>query len=84
MSAAFCRHDALLRGAVDAHGGVVFATGGDGIAAVFGRAVDAVRAAAGAQRAMCRGGVAHAEMRVRMGVHTGEAEDAMATTSARR
>jgi DNA-binding SARP family transcriptional activator len=74
MSGALRRHDALLRGAVEAHEGVVFATGGDGVAAVFGRAVDAVRAAAAAQQALA------AEewpvpLRVRMGVHTGEAEE---------
>jgi predicted ATPase/DNA-binding SARP family transcriptional activator len=74
MSGALQRHDALLRGAVGAHDGVVFATGGDGVAAVFGRAVDAVRAAAAAQHVLAAEQWS-VPMRVRMGVHTGEAEE---------
>jgi class 3 adenylate cyclase len=74
MSAALQRHDALLRAAVAAHGGMVFATGGDGVAAVFGRAVDAVNAAAAAQQALADE-VWPVPLLVRMGVHTGEAEE---------
>ncbi len=76
MQAAVGRHDELLRSAITAHGGVVFATGGDGFAAVFARAGDALAAATEAQRAL---GVetwpAVAAIRVRMGLHTGEAEE---------
>src|SRR5262249_59542906 len=67
------QHDRLLRAAVDAHGGRVVDTQGDAFFVAFGRAADAVTAAAAAQRALA----AHrwpddAEPRVRMGLHTGE------------
>ena len=35
-------HDAIVRGAIETHGGYVFSTGGDGFAAAFQRAADAV------------------------------------------
>ena len=68
-------HQKLLRAAFAAHGGQVVDTQGDAFFVVFRRAKDAVGAAAAAQRAL----VAHAwpvgaEVRVRMGVHTGQAE----------
>jgi predicted ATPase/class 3 adenylate cyclase len=76
MRLALARHDELLRAAVGAHGGVVFSTGGDGLAAAFGRAADAVGAALEAQQRLVaepwRGPVVPA---VRMGVHTGEVEE---------
>jgi predicted ATPase len=76
MGVALALHDELLRSAIDAHGGVVFATGGDGVAAAFGRAGDAVAAAVDAQRAL-QGAVwpDGVGLRVRMGAHTGEAEE---------
>ena len=52
MRAALAEHDAIVRGVVDAHGGYVFATGGDGFAVVFSRAADAVDAATNARRAL--------------------------------
>lgn len=68
--AALAEHDALLVGVIDRHGGYVFARGGDSFAAAFVRASDAVGAAVEAQRGLeeCVGG-----LRVRMGLHTGEA-----------
>ncbi len=76
MRSALAHHDEILREAIDAHDGVVFATGGDGVAAAFHRAADAVSAAVAAQRnlriASWPEGV---EMRVRMGLHTGEADE---------
>ena len=45
MRAALARHDAVLRDAIEACGGYVFATGGDGFAAAFARAGDALAAA---------------------------------------
>jgi predicted ATPase/class 3 adenylate cyclase len=74
MSAALARHDHLLLQAVSVNRGAVFAKGGDGMAVVFGRAGDAIAAAVAAQRAF------ELEqwptvLRVRMGVHTGEAEE---------
>jgi predicted ATPase/class 3 adenylate cyclase len=74
MSAALARHDHLLREAVAVNRGAVFATGGDGMAVVFGRAGDAVAAAVAAQRAFEIEPWPTA-LRVRMGVHTGEAEE---------
>jgi len=76
MRLALARHDAIVRAAVDAHGGYVFSTGGDGFGVTFARSGDALAAAADAQEAL---GVEPwpdgAGIRVRMGVHTGEAEE---------
>lgn len=74
MRDALQRHDAILAGVVAAHGGYVFSTGGDGLAAAFERAGDAVSAATEGQLGL----VAEpwpepADLRVRMGLHTGEA-----------
>ena len=49
---ALARHDAIVRGAVESHGGVVFSTMGDGMAAVFASARDAVRAVLAAQQGL--------------------------------
>jgi predicted ATPase/class 3 adenylate cyclase len=69
MSATVERHFQVLRCAVEHHGGEVFATMGDGIAAAFTSAEAAVSAAVMAQRSMPSVGVS-----VRMGLHTGEVE----------
>ena len=75
MKAALARHDDLLRSVVEANHGQVIRTTGDGLHAVFASASEAVAAVVTAQRAL------HAEawletgpVRVRMGLHTGEAE----------
>jgi len=60
-------HFEVLRDAVTAEHGVVFASMGDGIAAAFDSAGGAARAAIAAQREFVHRGVA-----VRMGLHTGE------------
>jgi predicted ATPase/class 3 adenylate cyclase len=74
MGAALERHDTILHSAIHTRGGRVFSTGGDGLAAVFARSVDAVAAAADAQAALTiEAWPADAPVRVRMGVHTGEA-----------
>jgi predicted ATPase/class 3 adenylate cyclase len=68
------RHQALLRGAFEAAGGVEIATEGDSFFVVFRSAASAVAAAAAAQRALA-GEPWPAEagaLRVRMGLHTGE------------
>src|ERR1700730_16245798 len=49
MAAALARHDAILRDAVESHRGLVFSEMGDGIAAAFASASDAVAAAIEAQ-----------------------------------
>src|SRR3712207_9066946 len=77
MQAALARHDALLRQAIEGHGGVVFKTVGDAFYAAFNTAPDALSAALEAQRAL------HAEAwdeqlgaeRGRVGLHTGMAEE---------
>jgi predicted ATPase/class 3 adenylate cyclase len=66
-------HQRLLRAAFAAHGGREVDTQGDAFFVAFPRAIDAVRAAVAAQRALA----AHpwpegAAVRVRMGLHTGE------------
>jgi predicted ATPase/class 3 adenylate cyclase len=76
MREALARHDDVMRAAVESVGGFVFSTGGDGFAASFGRAGDAVAAAIAAQRALTAiawpSGVV---LRVRLGLHTGEAQE---------
>src|SRR3954470_10962739 len=52
MASALARHDALLRGAIEAHGGAVFKTIGDAFCAAFADPVQALRAALAVQRAL--------------------------------
>ncbi len=73
-SGALEHHAHLLRAAFGEHGGHEIDTQGDSFFAAFPRAKNAVLAAAAAQRALAE----HAwpddtELRVRMGLHTGEA-----------
>src|SRR2546429_6527778 len=65
---ALAEHRQALRDAFSAHGGVEVDTQGDAFFIAFARARDAVAAAAGGQRALVSGPI-----RVRMGIHTGEA-----------
>ncbi len=65
------RHQALLRTAFSEAGGVEVATEGDSFFVVFASATAAIRAAADAQRALATEAWP-AEVRVRMGLHTGE------------
>ena len=67
------RHDTLLREAIESAGGVVVKTEGDAFFAAFAAPVDALRAAAGAQRAVAaEPWPADAPIRVRMGLHLGQ------------
>ena len=76
MRAALVRHDQLLRASIAAHGGQVFSTGGDGVAAAFQRAADGVAAALEAQRQLQTEVWPEATpLRVRMGLHTGETQE---------
>jgi class 3 adenylate cyclase len=63
-------HQALVRREVDAHGGVEVNCQGDGFMVAFDGARRALRAAVAIQRAVAADA---AGMRVRMGLHTGEA-----------
>ena len=64
---ALTKHRRALRRTFSAQGGVEVDTQGDSFFVAFGRAKDAIAAAADAQRALAEGPV-----RVRMGIHTGE------------
>jgi class 3 adenylate cyclase len=76
MRAALERHDALLRDAIDAHGGYVFSTGGDRFAVAFGRVGDALATAIAMQESLAGESWSEgAAVRVRMGVHTGETSE---------
>jgi predicted ATPase len=66
MQAALAAHDAVLRGAIEAHGGWLFKHTGDGVCAAFASPRSAVDAAVAAQREL--------QLPVRMGIATGEAE----------
>src|SRR5215213_1530723 len=66
MSEALAEHDELWRTVIEANHGVVFSTGGDGCAAAFEDPVLAVQASVDAQGRL--------RLRVRVGAHTGPAE----------
>jgi predicted ATPase/class 3 adenylate cyclase len=75
MRLALARHDAILRTAIESHGGHIFKTTGDAFCAAFATAPDALETALAAQRAL------RAEewgevppLRVRVALHTGAAE----------
>ncbi len=75
MRAAVGRHDALLRHVIAEHEGVVFSTMGDGLAAAFQAATPAIAATLDAQAQLAEEGwPTPSPIRVRMGLHTGEAE----------
>jgi predicted ATPase/class 3 adenylate cyclase len=68
------RHHALLREVIGAHAGYEVDNEGDAFFVAFARASDAVAAAADAQRKLAETRWPHgSEVRVRMGLHTGEA-----------
>ena len=73
MGAALERHNLVVRAAIEAAGGYVFATGGDGFAAAFGRAGDGLAAALNAQEGLeSETWPEGASIKVRMALHTGE------------
>ena len=76
MARAVARHDALLAEAVSAQGGVLFKHVGDAVQAAFHTPTAAVSAAVAAQRALAAETwpVEIGPLRVRMGVHQGEAQ----------
>jgi predicted ATPase/DNA-binding SARP family transcriptional activator len=75
MSASLELHDAILRSAIEAAGGYVFTTAGDSFAAAFRRASDAVAAAQKVQTELAAAQWPGPPLRVRMGLHLGEAEE---------
>jgi predicted ATPase/class 3 adenylate cyclase len=75
MKGALVRHDEILRTTIEAHAGGVFKYVGDAVFAAFGDPDDAVAAALEAQRHLVAEPWPEATpIRVRIGVHTGEAE----------
>ena len=72
MAGAVRIHDAIVRPAIERHGGYVFATGGDGFGAAFSTAADVIAAAAIESQEQLRDDAA-VSFSVRMGLHTGEA-----------
>jgi predicted ATPase len=71
MRALVAQHDARFRSVVEAHDGYVVKGTGDGLHAAFGRAGDAVAAASAARAAIAD----LPDIRVRMGINTGEAQE---------
>jgi class 3 adenylate cyclase/DNA-binding SARP family transcriptional activator len=76
MREALARHDALLRDAIEVHGGTVFKKVGDGFCAAFSTAPEALAAALAAQRALqAEPWETTGPLRVRMALHTGVARE---------
>ena len=73
MKAAMAKHDAILRAAIESNNGHVIKTTGDGFHAVFSTALDAVRSSLSLQTQL-RAPLADLHIKVRIGLHTGEAE----------
>src|SRR5688500_5187147 len=75
MKVVLAEHDSILRAAIEAHGGYIIKTTGDGVHAAFRTVIDGINAAIAAQREF-----QNAEslknpaftLLVRMGLHTGE------------
>ena len=77
MKIALEKHDALLRRAVESNGGFVIKSTGDGIHAVFAGVTDGIRATLDAQQALVAEPweeIRPHRVKVRMGLHTGEAQ----------
>jgi predicted ATPase/class 3 adenylate cyclase len=75
MRQALARHDEIVRGVIDASGGRVVKTTGDGFHAVFATAHSGVESALEAQLALAEEVWGETgPLRVRMGLHTGVAE----------
>ena len=75
MSSSLLVHDSILREAIEAEGGYVFTTAGDSFASAFSKASDAVSAAARIQGGLADAAWPGPALRVRIGVHLGEAEE---------
>lgn len=74
MSVAHARHDEILKNAIESNHGYVFQVIGDAFCAAFHTARAALCAALESQKAMYHENWRDAVVRVRMGIHTGEAE----------
>lgn len=74
MSASLARHDEVIRGTIDAHQGVVFATAGDSFGGAFWSASQALRAAEAIHAGLADVEWPGPALSVRIGVHLGDAE----------
>jgi predicted ATPase/class 3 adenylate cyclase len=77
MKTALARHDEILREKIKAHRGHIIKTTGDGVHAAFGTALDGVSAALNAQQAFLAAAwdeIEPHQVKIRIGLHTGEAE----------
>ena len=78
MKAALARHDEILIRAIKENNGTVIKTTGDGFHAVFESGVSGVRAAMAAQQALFAANwdeIQPNNIRIRIGLHTGEGEE---------
>jgi predicted ATPase/class 3 adenylate cyclase/Tfp pilus assembly protein PilF len=76
MGVALARHNALVRDAIEAHGGYVFKTIGDAFCSAFGMATTALAAARAAQQALSEEDFSSVDgLLVRMALHTGHVEE---------
>src|SRR5215218_1050320 len=76
MREALTIHDEILRSLIEVHRGHVFSTAGDAYSAAFWTPGEALAAALAAQRALgATPWPEPAELRVRMGMHTGTAQE---------
>jgi len=74
MHAVHARHNQILRAGIESHQGSVFQVIGDTFCAAFQKTGDAARAAVKCQLDLNAEEWKNARIKVRMGIHTGEAE----------
>ena len=74
MERAQARHHEILRAAIESNSGYIFQVIGDAFCAAFHKAGDALKAAVQAQSELTKEAWGEAVIKVRMGIHTGEAE----------
>jgi len=75
MRRSLALHDEILRAAITGGEGHVLKHTGDGMISVFARAADAIAAAAAAQRSLGEADWGSSVLLVRMGIHTGDAQE---------
>ncbi len=76
MPAALKRHDELMRSAIESHGGHIFKTVGDAFCAAFSQPLDALAAAADAQRTLAsESWSAVGSLDVRIALHSGTTDE---------
>lgn len=73
MPDALAVHHGLMKQAIEMHSGFIFKTVGDSVCCAFGTQADAVKAAVDAQKAIKSAEWKDAVIKVRMGIHCGEA-----------